>query len=581
MLIVAFCFESLGLECRCEPLTTTESLVIVKDQVNRKVERIKKDIQYNYEMRDRSNLLLRKEAVDTFLLPIYVIMELQGDKSIDLFRHFRYNYNKECNTTTKINHNIHAQLDKSVEFLKCNNMEGIKAQIFSCSYPYRGADYPLIMSGSAFISKDKYVYNIEWYEPYLANRDLVFPVHPEDLTIDWDGNRLCMYVRETNEEPIVEYRKYSGPVFNNPEKLYSVYDSTSLIPFMQINVEDCSNKNNKYYTYMNNQIIRDTELKWEGGLIKEIVVNQYPIQLRHVSDEVFNIKREIDGSEYKTEDYSPQMQVNYLESGRELRFLFESARRNERRVVIPSILKMYLKNSLLFEGRYDNFTKVDAVHKAVEMRQQDRVEVEVERRDMKSLYVDIVQKAKYPRIRYRGLDEIHNSSSGLMKRKKIKYNAYAAILMRDNDQLSKTLVEYKNILHDSNVSMDFYIFSLEALAQMAYEHIGDDAGWMVANTFLANAYAECSPDELQFHVYRLIDQCRLGFALMAVDVYASRNGDCSSKSWVNELRESVNQMYVAPDSIKQWVNYPYYNQQMVVNMKIKKMREEQHRAVAK
>ena len=78
----------------------------------------------------------------------------------------------------------------------------------------------------------------------------------------------------------------------------------------------------------------------------------------------------------------------------------------------------------------------------------------------------------------------------------------------------------------------------------SYEFCGEDMGCHVARMFLLPAYRESSADELQFHIGRLVDQFRIGFAILAIRAASERTkAGTANFSWAaaveGQLRNDV------------------------------------------
>ena len=91
--------------------------------------------------------------------------------------------------------------------------------------------------------------------------------------------------------------------------------------------------------------------------------------------------------------------------------------------------------------------------------------------------------------------------------------------------MNQTLSLYRAVLAREGIDRRMYVYSVESLAQMAFEYVGTHEGLMVTDRFVRDAYRRSGVRELTDHLARLIDQYRWGFAMVLLQVVTQRARD--------------------------------------------------------
>lgn len=516
--------------------------------VDEKAEMIRGNLMGDFAKADRTRLLQTKEAVDTFLATILTLEDVAGRPVWEWWSLPAQEYRDGVYDPWRV---------------RCPSDDGsggigdaTTARRFSARMAWRAPsceDYPLMLWVRGDVSPGSGDVVVRYYEPYLANRALAFPLHPERLIIRWSPSRLQVLDQGGARLLAEESAGQRDVVFNNPEFTYAVFDTLRYklipgsVPGRASAVErDDLPVGSWSVERFDGRPVRDVSL---GSISPDraiVSINQRPTRLHHESPIPFQIRRDYPDGRVLTETYVPAMEVEHLSGGREVSIAVE--RVNGR--WSPAGVTVLSGGVGLFEASIDT---ADA-SEVVSSDERDGVLVREALDRLNGIYVAIDRHVSGARTRAYTVDEVR-SSGGHLARARLKYNIYAASYGRNIGVMSMWLDEYRRLLADDGVDPRFFVYNVESMAQVAMDAI--DGSWAdrVVSGPLADAYEGCSSEDLAEHALRLVSQYRIGLAAVALDVL-SRRVESAYAPWALSLGGELRRAWTAGE-LKPGSQYPY------------------------
>ncbi len=413
------------------------------------------------------------------------------------------------------------------------------------------------------VGKDTGALCVNWYEPYLANRDLDFPIHPERCVTSWDRAAMRLYENGFAEPRAVETDDGKDPTFCNPPQFYTIFDALRLrhvlqrrpimpgVPATGNGPHDGSC--NVTLTGEDRALVRNTNVRITNGKLSEIVIHQEPLQLLHYAMEAYVIRRDVDKQHLGEEPFRPSSRQQYLEGGREIdiQFAHESGS-SPIRIVITS------GGNRLYEAEFKSLTydDQDLLQGFWKDHEKDALR-EVDER-IKDVYFVIDNHVSDWTPHPYSAAELNDSLSGGLLRARIKCNIFTALKTRDFVMLENAITAYHRLLSRERVDQDMYVFSLESLAQAGFDHIDDEMGLTLVGTYLEDAYRGTPGRQLCKHIVRLTDQYRYGFAMAALTVLKSKfQTDHSLIRWANDMEKMLRKQVAEDASLPFDPQFPY------------------------
>ncbi len=419
----------------------------VAQTLDEKIEDIQRRLQSSYDNQDFRVLLAKKESVDSFFLPVFLLFEMQQLPRLDFCRLYRFEYEPG-----RLRHGLMDKDDVSLlhpcaDLRQINAGQCLKFDLAIERYPYVGPDYPIAVHATAFVAATTVDLYFSWYEPCLANRDLDFPIHPECFHVHWDPNEYCLWCKITNEAPARESATTSFPLFNNPAMLYTVFDSLRLQKTLlhDSSYDSLARAPTADGTIClstdDNRPLRRTRLYRNDEGLPAATIEQYPLILHHQSDTAFQIQRDIGGTTDKVLDFLPRADLNYLGRGRTIDITwYHAASLGD--VLFPKTLTVSCRGRELSRI---NFGPVELVARAAAQGYDGERVSSPEITRMKGLYEQIARKVPIDNPTYYTESELTGDRDGLTLRRRIKYNALAAAYRGDYAVLDYTCRRYRQL----------------------------------------------------------------------------------------------------------------------------------------
>lgn len=516
--------------------------------VDEKAEMIRGNLMGDFARADRTRLLQTKEAVDTFLATILTLEDAGRRPVWEWWSIPAQEYRDGGYDAWRV-------LGPSGGGVG-GMAEATVARRFSATMSWSAPsceDYPVMLWVRGDVAPGSGDVMVRYYEPYLANRALAFPLHPERLIIRWSPDRLQILDQGGARFLGEESAGQRDVVFNNPEFTYAVFDTLrfKLLPDAApwpTRVEPWRDLPEGRWCVerFDGRAVRDVAVEADSPGRGVVTIDQRATLLHHESPIPFQIRRDYPDGRVVTETYVPTMDVEHLSGGR--RVVIDVERGEDGWA--PAGVRVSVGGVALFGAAIDLAGAGEVF--AADERDAPLVREALDRLD--GLYVAIDRRAIGARLRAYSVDEIR-SSRGHLARARLKYNVYAAMYGRNIQALGAWLAEYRALNEREGVEPRFDVYNAEALAQVAMDAI--DAAWAerVVRGPVADAYSRCDARDLAEHALRLVSQFRVGLAAVALDVLSAREGTPYA-AWASSLGRELRAAWLAGD-LRPGAQYPY------------------------
>ncbi len=524
---------------------------LVDGYVEQKAQGIRHKLQGEFEGVDRSRLLGMKENIDTFLGSV-LLLEDAMDAPVWQWWMLPVNEFREGG---EVNWWHEGPADDGRQGLSDAN----RPVRFSATMSWSaagGEDYPVMIWTRGDIAPGVGDVNVRYYEPYLVNHSLGFPLHPERLIIRWSPQRLQVLDHGGARTLAEEYAGQRDAVFNNPDFTYAIFDTLRLKlrepNFMPGAARDDAPRGAPVGAWSvalaDGRPVRCVELSPAEDGLSRLWIHQRPTRLVHESPIPYQIRRDYPDGRVATEVFVPTVEVEHLQGGREI----EVDLRRSESGWLPARARVSCEESALFEAAYD----VGGGQGDADLDLASRLELQDALARLDGLYLAIDHHKVGARLQAFTMEEIR-SGSPHVRRARLKYNLFAASYGQNMESLVAWLAEYRRMLDGEGVPSRYYVYNVEALAQVGMDAIDPDWAAMVAGGPLRDAYRECGSADLADHAARLVLQFRVGMAVMALDELGSRSDTRASwaRTLAGTLRRSWEKGELAPGA-----QYPYADQ---------------------
>ena len=173
---------------------------------------------------DRRPLVGRKLAVDSALVPAILLLELSLGHPQEPLAPLRFDYRGSALRVLAPK----GEAGTSIDALGAAWSE---AAASACCFSYRserlgavGEDFPSLIHWQGWILRDSLSLRAHWFEPFLAQRRLDFPLNPENLRIDFTPQRATVTSMIPGEMTRTEHFSPQSPRLVNPSDIYDLFD---------------------------------------------------------------------------------------------------------------------------------------------------------------------------------------------------------------------------------------------------------------------------------------------------------------------------------------------------------------------
>ena len=403
-----------------------------------------------------------------------------------------------------------------------------------------------MMWASGIVSPGAGEVRVGHYEPYLSNRSLAFPLHPERLIVRWDATRLQLLDRD-GARPLAEERAgQRDHIFNNPEYTYAIFDTlraklrggNHVVPPARWTGRP---SNAAWDVTVGSSRPSRSVRRIVSGDAMRLEIDQHPVLLLHQSPVTFELRRDYADGRSAAELHVPSTEVEYLEGGREVAIESRAGRDGW----FPRSVDVSASGTRLFEARMEPFPAD---------RGEDARDIGDILHGLDEIYLAIDRGTFVSELREHPIERFDNAGPHA-RRAMLKHNVFLSLLRRDVDGLAAWLDEYRAMLEAEGVPLAFHVYNIEAVAQTASDAIDPGLGARIVTTLLRREYERTQPAELAEHAARLVSQFRLGPALVALDALA-RSADPGRAAWAVAFERSLSEAWRAGE-IKPGSQYPY------------------------
>jgi hypothetical protein len=517
---------------------------VVREMVSGRVDAIRQRLQQEHDSEDYGLLLRTKEMVDAVLLPAFLLGELGSDRQWEVCRILGHDFRYE---------DVRAHLSGSAALEQALSPYGLGAgrevrfsgvvECFACE----GAGYPVALAMDGAVGRERGWIHVAWHEPYMANSYLFWPLYPAGSILEWDAEGAhYTSLAEEGGQPVAVSFGEGPPLFNNPGCVYNplgalVAQSWLLrrasAPALTTDARSES-AGDPTLTFIDGagNVVQQVRFGLADGAVRRISVTQNPTRLLHHSPNVYKIEEVVGDEVVRKGTFRPSALLDYLADGRQVVFEFGrdaggpsvpmtmAVTRNGRTTVRASFASVSYSASPL------PVTAPSAAPPAL---------LEAFAR-LRTVYAAIDSRENGWTPQYYHAPDLRDAADRHVLRARLKYNAYAAIKAHDATHLQDALARYRKIVEEDEVGPAKYIYSVEALAHMAFRYVDDDAAWMVVDGPLRSAYGGLSADGVRSHGRRLAEQGRFGFGLILADSLSGRlEGDERGAEVVAQLRAKL------------------------------------------
>jgi len=173
---------------------------------------------------DRRPLLGRKLAVDSALAPLLLLLELCLDRQHEPLALLRFDYqDRELRLLTPTD-GAGAAIDALGASWKEAAASGTGFSYRSQRVGAVGDDFPALIHWHGWLQGDSISARAHWFEPFLAQRRLDFPLNPENLKIEFTPRSATITSMLPSEMTRSEQFSSSSPRLVNPADVYDLFD---------------------------------------------------------------------------------------------------------------------------------------------------------------------------------------------------------------------------------------------------------------------------------------------------------------------------------------------------------------------
>jgi len=491
-----------------------------------------------------------KESLDSHILSLFLLNELGESSQCEWCRLIRYDYTGAggCNYVVATPTGLQS-LKRSFDGFDLNSTQRIEFRIQSRGYETCNELYPIVAFFEGYVLSDGGVAFCTSYEPYMLNQDVLFPVHPEGTTFRWTKGELSFTEHDTAFHAD-ESLQDELPNFNNPVEIYGLFDSLRLYPHLLGHTKTTStlavlpgddmNLSSELVRY-DGRCMRTASIAFNTGYVQSISIDQPSLMLLHRNSECYTISKNADNMVYEEIEFQPSSLVEYLPKGRHIDIMFRHSEDPQKALqVVPSSIDITRQGHRVYRARYMRLTRRGGSHDNQEYTPESLDERLEARHRQNAVYQAIAEKKEHFEADYYRDDQLSPPACHDLIRARLKYNAYAAILIGDFPTLEAVLNRHRALLASEGIEDDMYIYNIEALAEMAFYFVKEDFGWIVVDAFLRPAYRKCDQKTLAQHIIRLCNQYRMGYALLAIEALAeTTESDPRIKNWLATMEAQI------------------------------------------
>lgn len=392
-----------------------------------------------------------------------------------------------------------------------------------------GEGPPLTLWISGTVGRDAGDIQIHHYEPYLANRLLGLPLHPEQLTLRWSPSRLQLLANAGGRLLAEELAGERPPILNNPPTLYCFFDTLRAKmnagpgAWREEQTMVAADGTDWRVVDRHGEEIRIARVRGTSDSM-EVEIRQRPVRLLHRSSLLYLLANDVAKDEPEIERYTPGVDVEYLEGGR----VISIALTREAGAWFPHRATVSCDGILLFES---------VLQPGPQILRDDPRRISLALSTLEGLYAALHDRVTPANVKEYGVEEVVAAGPHL-RRAMLKYNIYASLHHRDMRGLETWLDHYHAMLLAERVSHRFHVLNVEAIAHVACGIADPAFAAEVVDGPLRRAYEQSDPAELAEHAARLVSQYKAGLALVALDVLADLP-NAELASWAQRLGGSL------------------------------------------
>lgn len=551
---------------------------MIKEIIDNKYRKMKSMLQTEYKDQNWSMLLNKKETMDSFLLPVILLEELADTNNFNYCRLLGFDYDKDKYTyKPAMKPEMQEKVKNLLSAYSLDNERSVSFKLKMAQYPYIGNEYPVLLSTTGDVSKKGATIKVDWYEPYLANRELNFPIHPEKFFIKWNPEELILQTKDDKESAHIEKKGQRSPIFNNPHYIYGIFDalrlkfyySDNIIKLEHYNPADINDSDSASVCLIkeDDSLAKKTEFILDDNNLRQINIHQEPVSLLHQLSGSYTLQHEIEGKS-KEEIFKPTSKLLYLKNGRDINIDFEEIFNDGNNYFAPKRMSIHRNGLKLFEADFNYISYSNKTTEKTYRLSNEEIKEALGR--LKKVYLALNEHDLSWTPKYYTKDELSSADPSVL-RPRLKYNIYAAIQVGDWVRLYESLEQYKNLLNSENIRSDVFIYNLEAITQLAFEFTNPDNACIMACQFLKTAYGNCDTQQLITHTSRLIDQFRFGYALIAMEVLQNRKDiPPQIKLWIVNARAKLRELINMETGSYKYPDYPYAAKQAKTSSIIEK-----------
>ena len=532
----------------------------VRKYINDQMDGMRLQAQSRYATPGMQRLPVKKETGDSCFLPILLIEELSAPDAKDWCRVLRYNYTSDVPLRAENGLPPAGDWAKLFAPFRLDERRHAQFSLRMRRYVYAGGLWPVTLWADVVVAPSGATMRFRGYEPGLANLDLGFSLHPEGLTVLWTPQVMRFY-QYYRTQPMTDAprRMATAKDFSMPSPVYTVGDTLNLAlqsgattPDPQPPAAGAEGGMRVTLRLPDGTPLRSTEIESRDGRLQAIRIRQEPVTLTHRDFITYQVRKDDGGGAPTTETMQASRRMTWLEGGRDVEIAFRDGPGGP----VPERLRIAREGVTVFEAVYSRFQYLppDQVT-VVAGAPYPAEETEVVAR-LKEVYTAIDGKGKDWTPKYYSDAETSAQVDPYVLRLRLKHNAFAAMQRADYPRLDDALHRYREMLAREGLGNDVFAFNVEALTQMAFDFLGDDAGAALSERVLRKAYEKCDTRELLAQAVRLMDQYRFGYALIALRVLGERKDLAGAyREWLPEAEKRLRALIAAPDTTEgQYLN---------------------------
>jgi hypothetical protein len=325
------------------------SMVALRRELERQAAAFRSALDADEQGRDWSELLERRRSVDGLLLPLHLARDavrasMQEGAPIDLLAVLRIEW-RDGAVTERWSHPDARARARAAVAAWAPPGRGTWIEATSGSDAWVGCDAPATLRWTAQARPGPDGATIDarcwWGFPAVAQARLDFPLPTDGMELRW-GDAGASY-RDDRGGAHGE-RWHPQPIFNNPPDLYAVFDSlrTTRAPDAPIRAEtraveagggpDIGDAVTRTVTRPDGRVLTVERWRWDGGRLREIVMDLRPRMLRHHAERGVEIATEAEGTVLGRTPYRATSDIEDLPRGATLVLSFRDPRPDVDRV---------------------------------------------------------------------------------------------------------------------------------------------------------------------------------------------------------------------------------------------------------